>query len=376
MENLLKHDIVALQEVCLSKAELRAVQVSAGRKGYRSCHSPGTPAKDIHGNFLPLHGVLALVRKEIAQKEIDSTRHDDNGAVFQSVVVQYTPPRSGATAQEAARAHMDVLKQCGIPSSRPWVWCGDFNHQLSQGPFSTLALTCQGTPIQGLHGTPTRWEGQQTIDHIYSNNTELAQDFHTLNLKISDHAPLSFQLRQAWYEETHRYVFPPRGHCSVPKTWTSINGHNNSSTLGTNQLRLYSSQTAATKKRIFRWTKNGISSSQPSFEIFSTVERKFGNDNPNKSNSGKKKGDPAVTKQITKRICREPGTMQSSKRINFLGRAEAFRRKCATDPGFAETKEYQALFRRLGKRHPHQLSDIVGSSVSKRLKIQTEPEKD
>lgn len=271
---------------------------------------------------------------------------------------------------------MDVLKQCGIPSSRPWVWCGDFNHQLSQGPFSTLALTCQGTPIQGLHGTPTRWEGQQTIDHIYSNNTELAQDFHTLNLKISDHAPLSFQLRQAWYEETHRYVFPPRGHCSVPKTWASINGHNNSSTLGTNQLRLYSSQTAATKKRIFRWTKNGISSSQPSFEIFSTVERKFGNDNPNKSNSGKKKGDPAVTKQITKRICREPGTMQSSKRINFLGRAEAFRRKCATDPGFAETKEYQVLFRRLGKRHPHQLSDIVGSSVSKRLKIQTEPEKD
>ena len=184
---------------------------------------------------------------------------------------------------------MDVLKQCGIPSSRPWVWCGDFNHQLSQGPFSTLALTCQGTPIQGLHGTPTRWEGQQTIDHIYSNNTELAQDFHTLNLKISDHAPLSFQLRQAWYEETHRYVFPPRGHCSVPKTWTSINGHNNSSTLGTNQLRLYSSQTAATKKRIFRWTKNGISSSQPSKKSFPPLKGNSGMTTPIKAIRGKRK---------------------------------------------------------------------------------------
>lgn len=156
LENLLQRDIVALQEVCLSKAELRAVQLSAGRKGYRSYHSPGTPTEDIHGNFLPLHGVLTLVRKELPQKEIDSTRHDDNGAVFQTVVVQiadwihintYTPPRS---------AHMDVLKQCGIPSSRPWVWCGDFNRQLSQGPFSTLALTCQGTPIQGLHGANHR----------------------------------------------------------------------------------------------------------------------------------------------------------------------------------------------------------------------------
>lgn len=94
-------------------------------------------------------------------------------------------------------------------------------------------------------------------------------------------------------------------------------------------------------------------------EIFSTVERKFGNDNPNKNNSGKKKGDPAVAKQVTKRICRDPGTMQSRERINFLGRAEAFRRKCATDPRFAETKEYQVLFRRLGKEQPHQLSDIV-----------------
>ena len=368
LENLLKHDIVALQEICLTKAELRAVQLSAGRKGYRCYHSSGTPTKDVFGNSLPQHGVLTLVRKEIQQKEIDSTSYDDKEGVFQSIVVQiadwihintYTPPRNAAAAHEAARAHMDVLKTSGIPSSRPWVWCGDFNHSLNRGPFSTLARTCQGTPIKGLQGTPTRWEGKQTIDHIYSNNIELAQNFRTLKLKISDHVPLSFQLRQAWYEETHRYVFPPRGKWQCPKTldmdkWTQQLEHAwKESTKVEQLLNCCSQETDIQVDEEWNLFNCALQ------DIFSTVEGKYGNDNPYKNNSGNKKGDPADTKQITKRICRDPGTMQSRKRINFLGRAEAFRRKCATEPGFAQTKEYQVLFRRLGKRHPHQLNDIV-----------------
>ena len=154
---------------------------------------------------------------------------------------------------------------------------------------------------------------------------------------------------------------------SVPKTWTSINGRNNSSTLGTNLLRLYSSQTAANKKQIYRWTKNGISSTQPSKKSFPLLKENSGMTIPIKTIRGKRK---ETLRSPNKSPKESAGTRVPCNRVNALISWAELKRSAGNVQQIhvllklRNTKSFSDAW---VKNNHISLATLSGSSVSKRM---------
>lgn len=120
------------------------------------------------------------------------------------------------------KAHLDLTQKHQVGSGeRPWVWAGDFNQELTENePVPLLASSKGAQPLGGLVGTPTRWKGRSTVDHVYSNHVHLCSKTKTLNMKICDHKPLWFSAQQPWFEENARHVLPPGCKWKQPENLT------------------------------------------------------------------------------------------------------------------------------------------------------------
>ena len=168
-------DILLLQETAFKPNEYESFERSLKKIGYKSFYTPGLPTPGRWNSLEPRHGVLTVVRSSISHSYIGSSS-EEQAARFQTLVIQignwtvvntYAPPRPITDTLDAAGENLELLKQFNVGSgNRPWIWAGDFNHDLAPDmsePFSTVADAQGATPLPGLHNLVTRWKGKKNV---------------------------------------------------------------------------------------------------------------------------------------------------------------------------------------------------------------------
>ena len=225
--------ILALQETAFKPSEHAAFKQALHKHGYRTYYTPGKPTPDRWGHLAPRHGVLLAVSAELPQRLLFETPPDqvEDGQLQMvqvsnwTIVNGYFPPRSEAQQQQMATKLLHSLKMNNVGAGgRPWLFVGDVNSHLGESPYELAAEALQASPLTGLQGLPTRWDGTRTIDHFYSNASSLLSNVKALQYKISDHKPLHVQISAPWQEEELRGVLRQRPSWSKPedveeKTW-------------------------------------------------------------------------------------------------------------------------------------------------------------
>lgn len=345
-------DILLLQETCMNQKEMAAFGKAAYGKGFRAYSVAGKPCKDRWGNMKPNHGVTTLVKNSLSQKHVVSSQEDQNGS-FQTVVIQaggwivvntYNPPRDMDTTRQSAAAQLDLFRAGKIASTRAWVWAGDFNHEPGKNaPFTEAAAVLGADLLPFLVGTPTRWNSNRTVDHIYSNKINLVSLANILELEFSDHEPISFALSHDWTEETLRYVMPNRGMWTCPDQitkdeWTQALDDAWHSLPVVRDL----------KNRLQQNQEPQINEEWDHFNraLCQTFEQVQKMQNQN-IDVKIEKGQAAQVVLVPKRKTTDSGNMQSRKRLRFLARACTFLRKLGNDPNFKSSPEFAKLCQRI-----------------------------
>ena len=363
LEMLQGHDAIFMQETALKPNDLDAFQRQAHKQGYKTYHCAGSIRMNEKGNQLAQHGVTTLVKADLPHKLLHTSSAKQANR-FQTIMIQigtwmcvntYTPPRPDQIQQECALEHVNLFQECEVNVHKAWTWVGDFNHELG-GPFTQIAAAFGAQPIQGLAGTPTRWNSTRTIDHVYCSKSVLAGEFGALELSISDHKPLKFKLDFDWTEETHRFVMPPRGKWECPEIysqekWTELLeatwGKNDATKQLMDRITNHSSQINVEDE----WTMFN----QCLYDMFRSVHQQLPG---TKTLPSREKGSTAKVVLVPKKVNMDSGNMQSRKRLNFIARAKTFMNK-SRNSNFIHSKEGQKLSQKLGYRsHAELLQQI------------------
>lgn len=244
------------------------------------------------------------------------------------------PPRPDPVHNLAAEKHIDNFQACRIGAeNRPFLWAGDFNHPLAQGPFSTSAKIHGALPAQGLAGYPTRWQGSQTIDHISTNQVSLTSPVCFAHYRVSDHKPFCATLKQTWFEDTCRWTIPKPTVFEIPPgmsrdQWTCA--------LRDQWSKLFQAQ-------FLHKLPNTIDVDKAQWN--KALVGLFLASNPKAD--PQTKGTEVCPKRVAKRNWLNLGDMASRKRLNYRARVETFLKKIATRPNFDISPEFHKFAKNL-----------------------------
>ena len=222
--------VAAIQETAFSDAELTSFQEYAFKQGYRF-----SLAKQRQGS----RGAGILVDKKLVKTySLNKWTEEDCQAV--AVCVQGTVFISIflANSAYAPQAQQEIL---GFLSenlrSRPWVICGDWNNTPGECDLVQVLLPegCKLVAVQGSNNSlqPTRFEGHRAIDYAITNITteDLRPTF--VELKLSDHKMISFQVPTVSAQNPEQvFVTRPQSLSDLMRSSPWKNGEELSTTFG------------------------------------------------------------------------------------------------------------------------------------------------
>ena len=199
-------DIILIQELRMEDGEASALSNSAKKKGYRMHYAKGE-VKQI-GREFTRGGVATFVKQSLAQRR----KAVVTKGLAQCLTVwvcgwvvlnSYAPP-----GVEAMGDHEWVLQESmlsiRLSENESWLWGADHNELPGDSGVAAIAAAWGGVRAESegeryLEETEfrsTRWSGQKSIDHYYTNHRRAVGDTEQWReKKISDHICLKTTIK-------------------------------------------------------------------------------------------------------------------------------------------------------------------------------------
>ncbi|CAE7290791.1 unnamed protein product, partial [Symbiodinium sp. CCMP2592] len=195
------HDVVLLQELCMSDAQWSTFQRKAQRWGFQAYYQKGGASRDGWGNPTVRGGVAVFASKRLSQRLVfsDARQHSQllivavGGVHFGSM---YAPPGYEGLPQDELCELLTLYNRTDLAAAaQRWVIGGDLNEEFSDsaiidhaGLFGAQALRL---------GRSTRWDSNREIDFFLVNRPAEVQALRAGQIRVSDHVSLhtSIQLR-------------------------------------------------------------------------------------------------------------------------------------------------------------------------------------
>lgn len=181
-------DIVALQEVQMTKQDEKKFATSAALKGFRCYHQESLPGdqRSEKNKGVIMGGVIMLVATSIPSKQAAACFGTGGQAIFvwaagcvvASIYAAHDPQRC------VFQTKVIQTVQALAPRSK-WALLGDYNEEPWKSPMVRTLELLGGSDRAPKH--PTRWEGKRIIDYCISNLEDSALQWSLLPDRVADH---------------------------------------------------------------------------------------------------------------------------------------------------------------------------------------------
>ena len=185
-------DVLGIQEVCASDSELRSLQRSTLKHGYRMFHATGSLGRGGRKRG----GVALFVRTCFRVQPAMSFSGTDSQGVGAWIdgwfvgCLYACPGHNNEPTLEALDHLVPWLSQ--LPLTQPWVVFGDLNEIPSRSMLLDALVGYGGFSVAPK--VPTRWDGTRCVDWAICNRPDACENPKLLDVHLSDHIPVCFHI--------------------------------------------------------------------------------------------------------------------------------------------------------------------------------------
>ncbi|CAE7256390.1 CACNA1B [Symbiodinium sp. CCMP2592] len=195
------HDVVLLQELCMSDAQWSTFQRKAQRWGFQAYYQKGGASRDGWGNPTVRGGIAVFASKRLSQRLVfsDARQHSQllivavGGVHFGSM---YAPPGYEGLPQDELCELLTLYNRTDLAAAaQRWIIGGDLNEEFSDSAIIDHAGLFGGQALR--LGRSTRWDSNREIDFFLVNRPAEVQALRAGQIRVSEHVSLhtSIQLR-------------------------------------------------------------------------------------------------------------------------------------------------------------------------------------